>query len=81
MAPLAQVVDVGDIVSVIWTSLVAGIGVCAIFSLAIIGFARTMDMQREGHAFAAGAYAVLTLLAFGAVLAVAGFGVVVMTAK
>jgi hypothetical protein len=81
VAPLAQVIDVGDIVSVIWTALVAGIGVCAIFSLAIIGFARTTDMRREGNVVAAGAYAVLTLLAFGAVLAVAAFGVVVMTAK
>jgi hypothetical protein len=79
--PLAQVVDVGDIVSVIWTSLLAGIGVCAVFSLAIIGFAHTSDMSREGNTFAAAVYGVLTAIAFTAVLAVVVFGVLVMTAK
>lgn len=81
MLLLAQVVDMGDIVSVIWTSLLAGIGVCAVFSLAIIGFARTSDMQREGNTFAAGAYGVLTGVAFLVVMAVVVFGVVVMTSK
>jgi hypothetical protein len=81
MAPLAQVVDVGDLINVVWTALVAGIGVCAVYSLAIIGFARTLDMRREGNGVAAGAYFALMLVAFVAVLAVVVFGVIVMTSK
>jgi hypothetical protein len=81
VTPLAQIIDVGDLVSVIWTSFVAGIGVCAIFSLAIVGFARTSDMRREGNGVAAAGYFVLMLAAFTAVMAVVVFGVIVMTAK
>jgi cation transporter-like permease len=78
---LADVVDVGDLLNVVWTSLVAGIGVCAVFSLAIVGFARALDMRREGQAVAASAYVVLMIVAFAAVMAVVVFGVIVMTSK
>jgi hypothetical protein len=81
MVLLAEVIDVGDLVNVIWTSFVAGIGVCAIFSLAIIGFARASDMRREGNAIAQGAFLVMMLVAFAAVMAVVVYGVIVMTAK
>jgi len=78
---LAEVIDVGDLVNVVWTSLVAGIGVCLIYSLAIVGFARAIDMRREGNAIAAGAYFVLMFVAFVAVMAVVVYGVIVMTSK
>jgi cation transporter-like permease len=81
MVPIADVVDVGDLLNVVWTSLVAGIGVCAVFSLAIVGFARATDMRREGQAAAASAYAVLMVVAFVTVMAVVVFGVIVMTSK
>ena len=81
MAPVAQVVDVGELLDVVWTSLVAGIGVCAVFSLAIVGFARAIDMRRDGQAAAASAYVALMVVAFAVVVAVVVFGVVVMTSK
>jgi hypothetical protein len=81
VAPLAQVVDMGDLVSVVWTSLAAGIGVCAVYSLAIVGFARAVDMRRDGDPFATTLYLVLMALAFVAVVAIVVFGVVVMTSK
>lgn len=81
MALIADVVDMGDLLNVVWTSLVAGIGVCAVFSLAIVGFARAIDMRREGQAVAASAYLVLMVVAFVAVMAVVVFGVIVMTSK
>lgn len=81
MTPLAQILDLGDLLSVIWTSLAAGIGVCLVFSLAIIGFARATDTSREGQSVATVAWAALALVAFAAVLALVVFGVVVMTSK
>lgn len=81
MAPLAEIVDVGDLVDVVWTSFVAGIGVCIVFSIAIFGFARAIDMRREGQAAAAGVYWTLMFVAFAAVMVVVVFGVIVMTAK
>jgi heme/copper-type cytochrome/quinol oxidase subunit 2 len=81
MPLLAEIVDVGDLVNVVWTALVAGIGVCAVFSLAIIGFARSADSRREGQTAVASIYAVLMLVALAAVIAVVIFGVITMTSK
>lgn len=81
MTPIADIVDVGDLINVVWTAFVAGIGVCAIFSLAIIGFARGTDMRREGATVAASGYFALMAVAFAIVMAVVVFGVFVMTSK
>lgn len=81
MAPLAQIVDVGDLINVIVASLLAGVGVCVVFSLVIVGFARAVDMRREGRAVAAFAYLALMTVAFAGVLGLAAFGVAVMASK
>ena len=81
MTVFAEVVDWGAVLDVIWVSLLAGVGVTAIFSVGIFAAARTGDLRRDGHGGAATAYAVLTLLAFAAVMAAMVFGVVVMTQK
>lgn len=81
MMLLAEIVDVGDLVNVVWTSIVAGVGVCIVFSLAIVGFARATDMRHEGKGIATVAYLGLAVVAFVAVMALVIFGVVVMTAK
>lgn len=81
MPPIAEIIDVGDLVNVIWTSIVAGLAVCVVFSLAIVGFARGTDMRREGHNVATIGYLALAFVSFGAVLALIVYGVIVMTAK
>jgi hypothetical protein len=81
MTVFAEVVDWGAVLDVIWVSLLAGVGVTAIFSVGILAASRTGDLQRSGHGGPATAYAVLALLAFAAVAAAMAFGVVVMTQK
>lgn len=81
MIPLAEIVDVGDLVNVIWTSIVAGVGVCIVFSLAIVGFARATDMRHSGKGVAMVAYLGLAVVAFVAVMALVVYGVAVMTSK
>jgi cation transporter-like permease len=78
--PIAEIIDVGDLISVIWTSIVAGIAVCIVFSLAIVGFARATD-SRERSGPAVAGYVAMAILAFGAVMALVVFGVIVMTSK
>jgi hypothetical protein len=80
MLPIAEILDVGDLISVIWTSIVAGIAVCIVFSLAIVGFARATDSRERSGAVIAGYFA-MAILAFGAVMALVVFGVIVMTSK
>jgi len=79
--PIAEIIDVGDLISVIWTSIVAGLAVCIVFSLAIVGFARATDSRRERPGVATFGYFAMAILAFGAVMALVVFGVIVMTSK
>ena len=81
MISIAEAVDRGAVVDVIWASLLAGVGVTAVFSVGILGASRSVELRRDGHTAAAGAYAVLTVLAFAVVVAAMAFGIVVMTQK
>jgi hypothetical protein len=74
-------VSAGELVEVVWVSLLAGIGVTLTFSLVVLGGARYATARREGRggqAVAFGGLAALALLVF-----VAGvvFGVNVMLSK
>jgi hypothetical protein len=51
---------------VIWVSLLAGVGISALFSFVIVGAARAGDARRAGRKGAASAYAALAVLAFAA---------------
>ncbi len=80
--PFAEsAVDWGALLEVVWTSLLAGVGVTAMFALVILGATRATDLRRDGSAAAAGAYLVLGVLALAVVTASVVFGVVVMTQK
>ncbi|MEX1142147.1 MAG: hypothetical protein WD993_04570 [Thermoleophilaceae bacterium] len=81
MAPLAQIVDVGGLIEVIWASLLAGVGICVVFALVIVGYARAVDMSREDRPVAALAYLAVMVIAFAGVLAMAAFGIAVMASK
>jgi hypothetical protein len=78
---LAEIVETKDLVETVVFSLVAGIGVTAIFSVAIWGAARFVDFSQEDRRLAAGAAAVTGVLALLAVLAAVVIGVIVMTSK
>ena len=46
--PLADaVVDWGALLEVVWTSLLGGIGVTAIFAVAILGATRAVDLRQR----------------------------------
>ncbi|MEX2197027.1 MAG: hypothetical protein WD844_17280 [Thermoleophilaceae bacterium] len=76
---LAAVVDWEGILEVIVVSFVAGVGVTAIYAVAVLGATRVLDMTRDGRTMEAGAYAVLAVAAFAVVLAACAFGIVVLT--
>ncbi len=78
---MATIVQTGDLVKTVIASLIAGVGVTAIFSVAIWGAARFADLSREGRPLAAGAAAALGALALTTTLAAVAVGIVVMTSK
>ena len=78
---MATIVETRELLETVIASLVAGVGVTAVFSVAIWGGARFVDLSRSGRPLAAGAAAALGALALFTTLAAVAFGIVVMTSK
>jgi heme A synthase len=78
--PLA-VVKAGDILEVIWVSIVAGVLVSAAFSFVVLGSARSAEARRSGDARAALLFGGLAAVAMLGFLALVAFGLQVMLAK
>jgi hypothetical protein len=76
-----SVVDWHALGQVILYSLVAGIGVPAIYALAVLGAARSTDPNRERGGVASAVYALLALLGAAACLFAVGYGIYLMTQK
>ncbi len=78
---MATILETRDLIETVVASLVAGVGITAIFSVAIWGGVRFVDLSRGGRPLAAGAAAALAGLALATTLAAVAFGIVVMTSK
>lgn len=78
---VATIVESKELIETVIASLVAGVGVTTIFSVAIWGGARFVDLSRDGRPVAAGAAAVLGALAIVTTVAAVVVGIVVMTSK
>ncbi len=77
----ASIVDWSALGRVVVYSLVAGVGVPAVYSFAVVGATRSTEAAREHRSGAATAYAVLSLLGGAACLAAIAYGVWLMTQK
>ncbi len=82
MIPLADaIVDWGALGRVVLYSLIAGVGVPAIYAFAVLGAARSTDAQRERRGAAATAYGILALAGAVFCLGAIAYGIWLMTAK
>jgi hypothetical protein len=81
MSIVATIIETKNLIETVIYATVAGIGVTAIFSVAIWGAARFTDLSQEERRPAAAAAAGVAGVALLAVLAAIVFGVVVMTSK
>jgi hypothetical protein len=81
MSAVATIVETKDLIETVVYATVAGIGVTAIFSVAIWGAARFTDLSQEDRRPAAAVAAGVAAVALLAVLAAVAFGVIVMTSK
>ena len=78
---MAVVVETKELLQTVVASLVAGVGITVVFSVAIWGVARFADLSRNERPLAAGAAAALAALAALLTLAGVAFGIVVMAHK
>jgi hypothetical protein len=80
MSPLA-VVEVCQIIEVIWVSLIAGIGITTAFSLVVLGSGRSAEARRSGQHGSAIAYGLLATVFLILVFASFVFAIQVMLTK
>jgi predicted RecB family nuclease len=78
---IATVVETKELLETVASSLIAGIGVTAAFSIVIFGITRSADMARNDRPVLATAAGGLAAIAGAAVIAAIVFGIVVMTSK
>ena len=78
---MLAVIDWDALLTVIWSALLAGIGVTAAYGLAILGANRAVDLGREGRVGEATVFAVIGVLAIATVAVAIVFGIVVLTDK
>jgi hypothetical protein len=78
MTFVAAIADWDALLTVVWASVAAGIGVTAAFGFAILGGTRAVELGRDGRVGEAALFAVLgavgIVTVFGAIL----FGIVVL---
>jgi hypothetical protein len=78
---IATLVEGQDLLETVGASLVAGVGITFIFSIAIWGVGRFADLSRSERPLAAGAAVAVAALALLAVAGAVVAGIVVMTSK
>jgi len=81
VALLAEVVNGHDLLSVVWASLLAGLGLTGAYAFAILGGARAVDLSRSGRSAEAVIFGVLCALALAVVAAAVVYGIVIMVNK
>jgi hypothetical protein len=74
----ASIVDWDALLTVVWASFAAGVGVTAAFGFAILGGTRAHDLSEEGRAGEAALFGVVGVLAIVAVFAAIVVGVLVL---
>jgi len=78
LSPLA-IIDWDALLTVIWASFAAGIGVTTAYGLAILGSTRAIDLSREGRVAEAALLGVVGIAGIAVVIAAIVFGIVVIT--
>jgi hypothetical protein len=74
-------VKAGDILEVVWVSLLAGVIACLTFAIVVLGSARSADARRNGHGTASYAFGALAVIALTAFLGGVAYGVHIILSK
>jgi uncharacterized membrane protein len=75
------VVELGQIVEVIWVSLLASLALTIAFSFVVYGTARSAEARRAGRDAVAFCFGTLAVACFAGFLAMIAFGVQIMLTK
>jgi len=76
---IASIVDTHALLTVVWVSLLAGIGVTAAYGFAILGGVRALELGRSGRIGEAAMFAVVGVLGMATTVGAIVFGIVVLS--
>ena len=76
---IGSIVDTDALLTVVWASLAAGIGVTAAFGFAILGGVRAVEFGRAGRVGEAALFAVVGVLGVASTIVAIVFGIVVLS--
>lgn len=75
---IAAIVDTDALLTVVWASLLAGIGVTAAYGFAILGGVRALELGRAGRPGEAVIFAAVCLLGVATTVGAIVFGIFVL---
>jgi hypothetical protein len=81
MAVLATIIDVGALARVVAASLVASLGIAAVFGVMMYGATRFVDLRREERRAIASGFAILAAVCLAAFVVALVYGLTVMASK
>jgi hypothetical protein len=76
---VSAIIDWDALLTVIWASVVAGVGVTAAFGFAILGATRAVELRRDGRPAEAAIFGVVGAAGGVTVIAAIVFGIVVLS--
>ena len=76
---IASIVDTDALLTVVWVSLLAGIGVTAAYGFAILGTVRALELGRSGRPGEAAIFAVVGVVGVAATIGAIVFGILVLS--
>jgi hypothetical protein len=78
---MIALIDTHALLKVLYASLIAGVSIAVVFSLAILGATRASDMRRAGRDGASAAYAAVAAVAVVLSTAIVVYGLILVTRK
>jgi hypothetical protein len=81
MTVLATIIETRELLETVAASLIAGVGITIVYSIAVYGATRFADLSSDGRSIVAGAAVVMAVIAFAVCIAAVVFGIIVMTDK
>jgi hypothetical protein len=78
---IASIVDTDALLEVVWVSLAAGIGLTAVYGLAIVGATRAVEAGRRGRPVEAALFGALGVAGAAVVVAACVLGLVLLSDK
>jgi hypothetical protein len=76
---IGSIVDTDALLTVVWASVAAGVGVTAAFGFAILGGIRAVEFGRAGRVGEAAVFAVVGVLGVATTVVAIVFGIVVLS--